>query len=488
MALHCQAAHRGTGQLAFACAYVRRALQRTRCRGSAVSLVSPSAIMVIDIIMGSDSNLGIHRSNALKALRWLSKTFLIELLLWTPLMKVLQSGKDGLRREALPLPAGFFVFLERRVLDSSLAEHERIFAGALLACVMSSLRFSDARHLSWSSISLAGHVLRATVYRTKTSRRGMPVGFVGSGLLGSPDHDVFSWVRAWLLLLGSVWDRFPRAVPDVLFFAYDEFSFQPLSYCQTLRRFRHLLQEFEPSCHQLSYSLHSLKTSALSAMTQLEESESNRRLQGHHRMTSAQMCGRDDMAGAVRAQGRLLSALSQGFLPVTPVGRGGQQPLPAAKLDLAPIQPFEIPEHARFPYYLPRQLDPTPVSKPANPVTRVDAPSSKPPSLPDMRCEIGANMDAVALDCSLEESEVSEVQEAEVLLLRTLQDAIWLKLPSGVHHVAIKDVPDEKGAPAQFRTAYGCLVDVQCRVPCPFAGSGMCLRPGCQAMRAQLTL
>ena len=86
---------------------------------SAVSLVSPSAIMVIDIVysMGSDPNLGIHRSNALKALRWLSKTFLIELLLWSPLMKVLESGKDGLRRETLPLPAGFFVFLERRVLD-----------------------------------------------------------------------------------------------------------------------------------------------------------------------------------------------------------------------------------------------------------------------------------------------------------------------------------------------------------------------------------
>ena len=146
---------------------------------------------------------------------------------------------------------------------------------ALLACVMSSLRFSDAQHLSWSSISLAGHVLRATVYRTKTSGQVMPVGVVGSGLLGSPDHDDFSWVRAWLLLSGSVWDRFPRAVPDVLFFAYDEFSFQPVCYCQSLRRFRHLLQEFEPSCRQLSYSLHSLKTSALSAMTQLEESESN---------------------------------------------------------------------------------------------------------------------------------------------------------------------------------------------------------------------
>ena len=103
---------------------------------SAVSLVSPSGIMVIDSIysMGSDPNLGIHRGNALKALRWLSKTFLIELLLWTPLMKVLELGKDGLRREALPLPAGFFVFWERCVLDISLAEHARIFAGRT-ACV-----------------------------------------------------------------------------------------------------------------------------------------------------------------------------------------------------------------------------------------------------------------------------------------------------------------------------------------------------------------
>ena len=62
----------------------------------------------------------------------------------------------------------------------------RIFAGSLLVAIMSSLRYSDAMHIRWSSLSLAGAVLRGVIYRSKACRPGMPFGLDGSGLLSAP--------------------------------------------------------------------------------------------------------------------------------------------------------------------------------------------------------------------------------------------------------------------------------------------------------------
>ena len=93
-----------------------------------------------------------------------------------------------------------------------------------------------------------------------------------------------------------------------------------------------------------------MKTSALAALVQLDLDEPARKLRGHHRVSSVTLCGRDDVSGAVRAQVKFLNALRNGFVPVSPTGRGGQVPIPSDSLDLTPVAGARVPEHPRFSY------------------------------------------------------------------------------------------------------------------------------------------
>ena len=275
---------------------------------SEVDLSSCRAVSLLDLVysMQSDPKLTIHSCYTLKALRWVSKTFLVELHAWSPLMQVLEAGRDGQRREALPLPPSFMLYLERRVLDVSLDASSRCLA---------------------------------FVFQMRSMCVGVPC-----------PSQAKSWIRVWLHLLGDVWDAFPAFEPDVLFFSHDASSFSPLSYCQALRLFRTLLVDYAPQCDPFAYSLHSMKTSVLAALAQLDLDEPARKLQGHHRVSSVTLYGRDDVSGAVRAQVKFLNALRSGFVPVTPIGRGGQVPIPSDSLDLAPVVGACVPEHPRFSY------------------------------------------------------------------------------------------------------------------------------------------
>ena len=119
---------------------------------------------ILDLLanLQSDPCAAIHRSNSLKALRWLCKCWSINWPMWDPLFRALEAPVDTLRREALPLPPGFLVYLEREVLNDANPDEFRVFCGSCLVCIMSSLRFSDAMHIEWRSLSLAGDVLRGS--------------------------------------------------------------------------------------------------------------------------------------------------------------------------------------------------------------------------------------------------------------------------------------------------------------------------------------
>ena len=75
-------------------------------------------------------------------------------------------------------------------------------------------------------------------------------------------------------------------------------------------------------------TLHSLKTTFLSYMSQLSIPLAARFLQGHHKPPgSAQLYSRDDVWPALRAQLLLWRAVHAGFRPARPQHRGGQAPL-----------------------------------------------------------------------------------------------------------------------------------------------------------------
>ena len=71
-------------------------------------------------------------------------------------------------------------------------------------------------------------------------------------------------------------------------------------------------------------------------------------LQGHRKQSSMQLYSREDVVRALNAQEALLQALGKGWMPTTPIARGGQQPLPSRPLDLTPVQYSDIPKHPAF--------------------------------------------------------------------------------------------------------------------------------------------
>ena len=66
--------------------------------------------------------------------------------------------------------------------------------------------------------------------------------------------------------------------------------------------------------------------SILSAAAQLRLPEDSRRLQGHHRLSSALLYSRDDTIEFLWVQSELTSAIRRGWRPPRPMARGGQHP------------------------------------------------------------------------------------------------------------------------------------------------------------------
>ncbi|CAJ1329136.1 unnamed protein product [Effrenium voratum] len=117
----------------------------------------------------------------------------------------------------------------------------------------------------------------------------------------------------------------------------------PMSYFQALSFVRWALQtpwlhRLRPSYTDRAFTLRSLKTCLLSASAQLRLPEDSRRLQGHHKLSSAQLYSRDDTIEALWLQRQLSTAARGGWRPPRPQARGGQHPT------IEP--PFVLPGHA----------------------------------------------------------------------------------------------------------------------------------------------
>ena len=230
------------------------------------------------------------------------------------------------RKESVPLPCSFLAWLERSILGGALHEHFVCFAGSVLLCCNSSLRFGDSQHVDWSSLVVDDQVLRGVSWRTKTSRSGCPFGCLCAGFYGGRDLSR-TWVGHYLTCLNSVWKRVrafaPDSTPDCLFFSFSSNSFAPLSYAATLKSLRALLTTWGGCKDSSVYTLRSMKSTFLSWMAQVGVPEDLRAKQGHHRQSSAQLYSRDDVFPQLRAQSLWWQAFSKGFRPLVPQHRGG---------------------------------------------------------------------------------------------------------------------------------------------------------------------
>ena len=194
---------------------------------------------------------------------------------------------------------------------------ERIIAGVALTAFWGGLRFSDVRRVNPSSFRIVENIARFRVWRSKTARQGMNCAMLSQGFGGR------NWVSEFLSVLGqhvqADWDSlFPSINGSII------------SYASSLRILHFILRSFQPEFNGL-VTWHSMKATLLSWSLQCGVGAAERLCMGHHKAPGLQMLslyGRDDCLGALRGQAFLLRKLSQGFRPLCPVDRGGDQPSP----------------------------------------------------------------------------------------------------------------------------------------------------------------
>ena len=139
-----------------------------------------------------------------RALTWFGKQAGLPHLLaavHSPMAKsFLSPTNPSERRESLPLPLSFVVWLERLVLNPATTPADVLFYGAVLTCTWASLRWADALWLPPARLTtlVEKGAIAGLCLRTKTTKRAMPFAFLISGLTGSASA---SWATRYLSML-----------------------------------------------------------------------------------------------------------------------------------------------------------------------------------------------------------------------------------------------------------------------------------------------
>ena len=162
----------------------------------------PSIALLLDFLASNSRGKLQTATTWIKSLRFISREAQLDSLrsaLHSDLVSAYgRSGSIVERRESAPLPLSFVIFLERRVLDTSLPPQHRIIAGAFLLCIFASLRFSAALWCPPGRLSITGECLLGICLKTKTTRQAMPFGAIAGGFL---HRGAQGWAHAWLHLV-----------------------------------------------------------------------------------------------------------------------------------------------------------------------------------------------------------------------------------------------------------------------------------------------
>ena len=300
----------------------------------------------------------------LKALAWMARTAgglpALQSRLQLSVVRAFSvATSPSKRRESLPLPLSFVVWLERRVQDPATPPSEAVWA---------SLRWGDMLWVPPDRVQLQlshGAILGSAV-RTKTTNRAMPFGFMIFGLSGTPSSN---WgIKFHNLLRQSLADTLshqPGRVIDFLPARLGGSDARPLLLdpCQRHHAVPRLLSllsshwaenSSSPPPEQFTlYGAHSCKATVLSWSRQMSLDRTLRRIQGHHRLSGAdrsvELYGRDDIRPMLDLQAQVINHVRAGFRPLQPLARGSATPLPdfPVQLPSSPLptlaDPCEVP-------------------------------------------------------------------------------------------------------------------------------------------------
>ena len=186
-----------------------------------LEISSLSQVQLVDAIhtlqRSRSHHASLHSLNVLKAIRWFASTVQPEGFpsLYQGLFHSKAWQSSSMRKEAVPLPLAFVLWLETELVFERLSRPEAVFAGSVLLCIWCSLRFSDAQHVRLEQFFIDFDSIRSISYRTK-SRKFMPFGCISGGLYRLPSHH--SWLFHWLSAISMHWSlTHPRQPPQTTF-------------------------------------------------------------------------------------------------------------------------------------------------------------------------------------------------------------------------------------------------------------------------------
>ena len=280
---------------------------------------------------------------AVKALSWLARTAqiadLATLLSNTLIRSFSLPCAPQERKEALPLPLATLVAWEQKLLQPDCPASLGLLLGGVLLAAHCSLRFKDSQRISFHSLSLSAHALRGTCWATKTTSQGQPFACQPFGFTGTSTST--SWVVAWLRLLEQAWQatktRFTQdTTPDFLLpclSPLDSFHrtdvvfsgpiFHKMGAANPLAATR-----LRPGYTDRGIGFHAaqLENMPFKRLCTAQIAGGQPPLQGHHKLSSAQLYSRDDTIEALWLQRQLSTAARGGWRPPRPQARGGQHP------------------------------------------------------------------------------------------------------------------------------------------------------------------
>ena len=319
------------------------------CCSLRVSLEGMTEIQFADILLaGRSSEPRVSPSMCIKSVRWAFKQFGIQCFQMALGPLISSFTKEHVisdRREALPYSLLVIIQWERRLLQSSATQQEILGLGSFLLMLWSGMRFADLQRTYLSSLAYDMSSLRGLSYKTKTCKSGCPFGLVCRGFLSSGS---FTWVHRYLQELDSLYatgGKQPNEV-DFIIPSLDQLSADggpcPMTYPEALHYCRYFLSlpwrksPLDTALTAQHYTVHGLKSTLLSFANQLQLAPELRRLQGKHKdpLQSTRLYSRDDVSGALQLQNAIIDSVQKGWRPHTPLGRGGQTPIPEQSFTL----------------------------------------------------------------------------------------------------------------------------------------------------------
>ena len=315
--------------------------------------IHPAGITIpflLDFLFESSKGLNnnvINLNSLLKSLRFIATqadVFNLKQILWSPIISgyLSETKKPKNPREVFPLPFHLEVALEYYVLNTATPESNRLIFGCFLFQFWSGLRFQDLQRLLLSTLSLQEGVIRCISTLTKNGQP-QPAAALACGFCST--SFMIGWGYVWIHLMKK-WETMVRkkepkfkidfVFPDIIQEGLLESALlpRPLPYVKASTILRHAaLQPWMNPPYQTkelaNITVHSTKSSLISAGKQLDLPRHWMQEQGHHRGSRNQTdrYSRDDTLYSLFLQRTISQQVRNGWRPLVAQARGGQAPL-----------------------------------------------------------------------------------------------------------------------------------------------------------------